>query len=274
MKKICTFFLFYIFLNIQTSVLAFEQIQINYPDKSANEQPTQTYYYKGTNSKALLVYLPGGTGSQQVALNIFALPFIDLSNKNNSKGHYDLATFISAKPLESTVLDRNWYNATYQMRSDKDHILRVESVMSYYKSKTKLPIILFGHSNGGISIEVVLDHLIKENKINLLSGIIVSESKDTQIDAILSILKKSELNLPIILLNHEKTRCYGVSFGYQQRQFEKFKEINKAATSIITIQGGQDSNNQPCYSGYHMFYLAHKEVLEKIESELDKIKFK
>lgn len=51
---------------------------------------------------------------------------------------------------------------------------------------------------------MVLDHLIKENKINLLSGIIVSESKDTQIDAILSILKKSELNLPIILLNHEK----------------------------------------------------------------------
>jgi len=268
-KKIFLFFFFF----FQTDLFAFEEMQINFPDKSANEAPTQTYYYKGSNSKALLVYLPGGVGTQQLALNVFALPFIDLSKKNNSKGHYDLVTFISAKPLESTVLDRNWYNATYQMRSDKDHILRVESVMNYYKQKTKLPIILFGHSNGGMSIEVVLNHLIKENKINLLNGILVSESKDTQIDAILSTLKKSEINLPIILLNHEKTRCYGVNFAYQQRQFEKFKEINKAQTSIITIQSGQDSSNQPCYSGYHMFYLAHKEVLEKVEFELDKIKF-
>lgn len=267
---IINFFLL-LFFSFQNVLFAFEQNIIQYPDKNSNESPTLTQHYKGTNSKALIIYLSGGTGMHTA--NAFLVPFIDLTQKNSSQGRYDLVNVVSPKPLESKILDRNWFNETYKMRSDKDHLLRIESIINYYKSKTKLPIILFGHSNGGMSIEAFLNYMIKENKTNLLNGILISESKEEILSSVISILKKPEINLPIILMNHKNTRCYGVNFNSQLREFEKYKEIKKSVASIITIESGEDSTSQPCYSGYHMFALAHKEVLEKIEIELDKIKF-
>ena len=272
MNKILFFFLF--FLNLHNICLSSEQIQIEYSDKSANQPATTTYYFKGTNSKALILFLPGGDGIMYSnGTDLFSLPFRLLTDKNFSQGKYDFASINSNKSLQ-TRKDRDWLNNVYQLRSEKDHILRVEDAINYYKSKTKLPIILFGHSNGGVSVEILLNHLIKENKINLISGIIVSETNDTAAREIRTILTKPEINLPSIFLIHRKTRCSSVNYNYQIGQFEKIAEEKKTLVSIITIEGGIDSPNDPCYSGYHMYYGADKEVLQKIEPELSKIKFK
>ena len=73
---------------------------------------------------------------------------------------------------------------------------------------------------------------------------------------------------------HKKTRCETVNYNYQISQFEKNIENNKSPVAIISIEGGIDLPSHPCYSGYHMYAGADKEVLEKIEIELNKIKFK
>lgn len=268
------FFVTFIFLNLQNISSAYEQIQIDYPDKSANLPATTTYYFKGVNSKALILFLPGGDGMMHGGgSDLFSMPFRSLADKNFSQGTYDFASINSNKSLQ-TRNDRDWLNNVYQLRSERDHILRVESAINYYKSKTKLPIILFGHSNGGVSVEIILNHLIKENKINLISGIIVSETNDTTAREIRTILTKPEINMPSIFIIHRKTRCSSVNYNYQIGQFEKVAEEKKGLVSIITIETGLDSSNHPCYSGYHMYYGADKEVLQKVEPELNKIKFK
>ena len=166
------FFVILIFLNLQNISSAYEQVQIDYPDKSANQPATSTYYFKGTNSKALILFLPGGDGVMiGGGMDAFSLPFRMLTDKSMSQGKYDFVSVNSNKSLQ-TRKDRDWLNNVYQLRSEKDHIIRVESVINYYKSKTKLPIILFGHSNGGVSVEILLNHLTKENKINTTTNLL------------------------------------------------------------------------------------------------------
>ena len=268
------FFVTFIFLNLQNISSAYEQVQIDYPDKSANQPTTSTYYFKGTNSKALILFLPGGDGVMiGGGMDAFSLPFRMLTDKSMSQGKYDFVSVNSNKSLQ-TRKDRDWLNNVYQLRSEKDHIIRVESVINYYKSKTKLPIILFGHSNGGVSVEILLNHLTKENKINTISGILISETNDTTAKEIRAIITKAEINLPTIIMLHKKTRCETVNYNYQISQFEKNIENHKSPIAIISIEGGIDLPSHPCYSGYHMYAGAEKEVLEKIEIELNKIKFK
>ena len=44
------FFVILIFLNLQNISSAYEQVQIDYPDKSSNQPATTTYFFKGANS--------------------------------------------------------------------------------------------------------------------------------------------------------------------------------------------------------------------------------
>ena len=140
--------LFLLFLNLQNICLGNEQIQIEYSDKLANQPATTTYYFKGTNSKALILNLPGGNGGPNAGSpnywhnNIF----IKLSDKNFSSGKYDYTIMPNPYPLEDS------YPIGQSLsRGKKDHLLRIESTINYLRQKTKLPIILMGNSAGGLS---------------------------------------------------------------------------------------------------------------------------
>jgi len=96
------FFVTFIFLNLQNISSAYEQVQIDYPDKSANQPATSTYYFKGTNSKALILFLPGGDGVMiGGGMDAFSLPFRMLTDKSMSQGKYDFVSVNSNKSLQT-----------------------------------------------------------------------------------------------------------------------------------------------------------------------------
>ena len=269
------FFVTFIFLNLQNISSAYEQIQIDYPDKSANQPATSTYYFKGANSKALIIYFAGGSGKiYRNCILPFTDPFIKLTEKNSSQDNYDFSCFHSDKILDTPGKWDNYHTMSYALRSEKEHILRIESAINFYKSKTNLPIILFGHSNGGVSVLTTLEHLIRENKLNLISGIIVAETNDRAATKLKDLYINQKINLPYIFMLHEKTRCKSVNYNNQVSEFKSIIDAKRAAANIITIQSGGDSTNDPCYSGYHMFEGAGEEVFEKVQNQLNKIKFK
>ena len=91
-------FLSFIFFSSQNILFSYEQIQIDYPDKSSNLSATTTYYFKGVNSKALIIYFPGGDGKVYRNCNLrFTDPFIKLTEKNSSDSTYDFVCFNSDK---------------------------------------------------------------------------------------------------------------------------------------------------------------------------------
>lgn len=269
------FFATFIFLNLQNISSAYEQIQIDYPDKSANQPATTTYYFKGANSKALIIYFAGGSGKIYRNCNLpFTDSFIKLTAKNSSQDSYDFLCFHSDKILDTPGKWDNYHTMSYILRSDKEHLQRIESVINFYKSKTNLPIILFGHSNGGVSVLTALENLNRENKLNLISGIIVAETNDRAATKLKDLYVYQKINLPYIFILHEKTRCKSVNYNNQVSEFKTIIDTKRAVANIITIQSGGDSINDPCYSGYHMFDGAGEEVFEKVQNQLNKIKFK
>ena len=269
------FFVILIFLNLQNISSAYELIQIDYPEKSANQPATTTYFFKGANSKALIIYFAGGSGKiYRNCILPFTDPFIKLTEKNSSQDNYDFSCFHSDKILDTPGKWDNYHTMSYALRSEKEHILRIESTINFYKSKTNLPIILFGHSNGGVSILTALEHLNRENKLNLVSGIIVAETNDRAATKLKDLYVYQKISLPYIFILHEKTRCKSVNYNNQVSEFKTIIDTKRAVANIITIQSGGDSTNDPCYSGYHMFEGAGEEVFEKVQNQLNKIKFK
>lgn len=147
-------------------------------------------------------------------------------------------------------------------RSNSDHLDRIESVVAFYKNKFNVPVWLFGHSDGSISVS---EYLNRSNDIkNPLAGAILSAGRDeTRIT--------NDWKTPALVLHHEKDACDVTTFGGAQRYFTRIKEKNTSSTEFATVVGGI-SSGAPCSTGYHMYEGAFDETLGLIENFIAKHK--
>lgn len=149
---------------------------------SCSADPSLTLYVPGKASKAVLIFIPGGDGDlglkklvavapppRQVGKSPFAQGLASLSDAELTSGKIDLVYLDSPSALSP--------NQRYpSARTAFDHMIRIESAIRYYKEKTGLPVWLMGHSNGGISLTEFFKYAKKNNKTELISGLIASES--------------------------------------------------------------------------------------------------
>lgn len=245
-------------------------VENSYKNQNKNNEPTITKYYKGTNSKLLIVFIAGGEGMfrfgpQKTEPTLtYYINLKKITDKNFTSGNYDLVLLDSPYSLGDGT-----FNQIRIQRASKDHLNRIEDVINFYKEKTKLPIILMGHSNGGVSVMEFIDYILKNNsKNNLLSGIIMSGARDEAN----KFLKSA--NIPIIFIHHKQDNCSGTTYYGALSAYERIKKQNVSA-SLITIEtGGPEGNLNPCNSGTHMYYGSNNEVPVKLDEELKKIFFK
>lgn len=138
--------------------------------------------------------------------------------------------------------------------------MRMESVAIYYKDKFKLPIWLMGHSNGAVSVTEFYKFLQKKNSETMVSGIIYSSARNG------AKFNSSTTNLPVLFLAHSKDGCSKSTNSYSQTVYNDLKEVDKAKVSYVLINGGASENDEPCRSGYHMFFKASDEVYKVIDN--------
>lgn len=268
MKK----FIFFFLILFNSNLVRAELIYIENLNKNSDKKldPTITKYYKGINSRALILFIPGGEGmfrfgpqKNEPTLAYYAM-LKKITEKNVTSGAYDLVLMDSPYSLGDGT-----FNQVSVMRGSDDHLNRIESVINFYREKTKLPIIIMGHSNGGVSVTEFTKKIIKDNsKNNLLSGIIMSAARDEA-----NLFLKPD-KLPVIFLHHKNDGCIGTTYKGAILAFDKLlKEKNNV--SFITIEsGGPEGNLNACNSGTHMYYGSFDEVPKKLETELNKISFK
>lgn len=204
------------------------------------EGETPTAYWSSPNSKAILIFMPGGDGS------------FNLAAKNPVKPSWILSKLYDASQ-KNPGLDLVFVDSTYSLgmrggniapRYSKDHLSRVLSVIQFYKEKTKKPLYLIGHSNGAISEAEFLNQSPENQKI--LAGIIFSGSRnETSLDG--------PLNLPILFLHHEDdANGRWTSYSNAESLYKKVKSLNQSATQFSTVHGG-DAGGDPSTSGHHMY---------------------
>lgn len=255
------FFCFFILFGNNAFSQKFSVDNIN---KDISPTYTETIYSKGTDSKALILFMPGG-GGQPGNRDNFINTLSFLTNKTKfSSGNYDLVLFISPKDLVGNVSELAWQN-----RNQSEHLMRIESVINFYKEKTKLPIILMGHSYGGISVQAFVKYIKENNKLNLLSGVIMSEAYNRAYDSLISV------NIPIIFIQHEQGRCISTSHYRAKTEFGRLEKTNKAPIAFISLKTGDAQwGKDTCFFGHHMYAGADEEFIGNLDLELNKIKFK
>jgi len=212
-----------------------EIIQVPGPDGE-----TTTAYWSSPNSKAVLIFMPGGDGSFNIA------------SRNPAKPSWVLSKLYDASQT-SPGLDLVFVDSPYSLgmrggniapRYSKDHLSRMLSVIQFYKDKTKKPIYLIGHSNGAISEAEFLNKSPDNQK--LLAGVIFSGSRnETSIDG--------PLNLPILFLHHEDdANGRWTSYSNAEGLYKKVKALNAGPTGFSTVHGGE-AGGDPSTSGHHMY---------------------
>jgi len=232
---------------------------------SCSSESSFTFYRKGKDPKALLIFIPGGDGylglkrlqnitPQPKEIGKSSLPqgLNSLSNPDLTSGKLDVVFLDSPSELSP---NQRWPAA----RTGVDHMIRIESAIRYYKEKTGLPVWLMGHSNGGISLTEFFKYAKKNNKTDLISGFIASGVRSES-------YFEAPISFPILFIHHEKDGCSDTLPKSSFANYEKVKAISKFPAEFMYVTGGSAESINPCISGTHMYNGANQEFAKYIEA--------
>ena len=216
-------------------------------------EPIMTMYYRGNSPKLLVIYLSGGWGkiglrsSTSAMIDPFSKMLIALTNPKLTSGKLDLVFMDSPNEL-------HWMS----QRDSADHLSRIMAVVQFYKKKTGLPIWLMGHSNGSLSLASFVGYLQQSNQIGAIDGLILSAPRnETQFS--------SPLTMPMLFLHHEEDGCVNTQPKFSLELYKKLIGFDKANLKYEPIVSGEYEINDPCTSGYHMYFNAEQEVLSAVQ---------
>jgi pimeloyl-ACP methyl ester carboxylesterase len=212
------------------------------PNSRYTNDPAYTLLYEVKNPQVTLIVIPGGdghlgfdattTGSTQQIVQMTK----NLADPQLTGLRINVVIYDNPYPMDPLRAGPGW-------RSADDHINRIANVVEYYNNKSKVPIILMGHSWGSVSVAAYLNRHYQSPYS--IGGAILSASKDS-ID-----LDKNQ-NIPILFLHHESDACRQSPFGSAKDLYEDTKKANKSQTQFQVVTGGQ-AGGQPCSNGYHMY---------------------
>jgi hypothetical protein len=217
-------------------------------------EPINTLYWQGSNSKALLLFIPGGNGTLGLKPGTTDKPYSfyqtlkSLTNPQMSMGQFDVV-----------LLDSPAFLLPLSLRASKDHMVRIETAIHFYRDKTHLPIWIMGHSNGGISISEFIKYLQAKDQMSLISGVIASGIRNES-------FFHPPLSTPLLFLHHQNDGCKNTQ---PFESFEKYKQVKtfaSQAVEYVQITSGEAENRDPCSSGFHMYFNAGPEVSKAIDA--------
>lgn len=222
-------------------------------------QPTNTLLREAPEARAILILIPGGEG--QIGLkpesrleadvrSALGRTLYNLTQPSITSGRTHVVMFDSpiALPMRPQIPERG----------TRDHMVRIESVVRFYKDRFKLPVWLMGHSNGGFSIAEFQKYLAGEKKDGLVAGYVFSAGRDISRFG-------PALDVPVLFMISANDACHSTTPAGNQGLFEKVKAANKAVTEFVLIQSSASDGGDPCTSGTHMYRAAPAEVAATLD---------
>jgi len=138
------------------------------------------------------------------------------------------------------------------LRGRKDHLTRVDEVVTFYKNKFKLPIWVFGHSMGS-STATYYANEIDQTKKNLTGIIIAGTIRTASLD--------DEVTLPVLAIHHQYDACAGTPVSASSRIIEG--RPKKLVSKLELIEGGI-TEGEVCQSfAFHGFNQTEAEFVKR-----------
>lgn len=227
-------------------------IPIEAPQKAflASKDPTMVMFMESEKpADVTLIYIPGGDGR---------LGFKE--GTVDPRGAFAVGIFKSlTRSGFNVVIVDDPRGIDFKIGySGDDRIDRIESVIKYYHSKLKTPLILFGHSHGSNAVMRFLNRSTEHH--SLIAGIVLSSSR-------IGINVEPEMKLPILFMHHIADACPNTTYQNEVNHFEQLK-ARKFNVSFVTIEGGEAQSGPACESGYHMYFKSYDKVIEAFQKFL------
>ncbi len=234
-------------------------VSVEFKDKGFlfSDAPTLNFVWAAKQARATLIFIPGGEGRLALSPDrsnlggFYAATLKPLSDDNLTSGAVNVVVFDSPVLLPSgTDYPRS--------RQSAEHLQRIESVARYFKERFGLPVWIMGHSNGAVSMTEFYKMLQKAQKENLVEGAIYSSARN-------GAAFNENTRLPILFLAHERDGCEKSQPAKSKAHFEQQSKSNPIQPEYLLIKGGEAQAQNPCTSGFHMFYGAGKEAYSAID---------
>lgn len=229
------------FLGMLLSSVAHSQVfDVLYKD----DAPTRTLLTPVKNAKAVVLLFPGGGG----VLNL-------QSDGSTTNGH----TFVRSKDLwaqygiDSVLVDTPYDlgSGMRNSRSIRDHQQRILNVVNYYKEKLNLPVWIFGHSMGTVSVSEFING--GKEKEKLIAGVIVAGTyRAASVD--------SDVSVPVLAIHHVDDGCASTPFSTSERIIES--RPKQFVSQFIRMDGGVSEGDVCGSRAYHGFNQKEPEFIK------------
>ena len=235
---------------------AFVKIRIPFHYGANRDAEVPTVFWAKPDSKAVLIFLPGGNGSFGLSAQPAPRPLWLLADLYQSgKPDLDLVYMDSEISLQGESGD------TYQRwapRREARHIEGIQATINYYRQKTGKPVFLLGHSNGSFSIAEFLSRA-PENPTRLAGLIFSGMRNETEV--------KQKLSIPVLVRHHRSDPNRWTTPGNAEKFFSTLKQNNASVTKLAWVEGGKDvPGGDPTHSGRHMYFEATPEAAITVRS--------
>ena len=210
-----------------------------------DDAPTRTLLISAQKAKAVVLLFPGGGG---------VLNLKDDGATNN------FHTFVRSKDLWAQYgIDAVLVDTPYDLgngrkgnsRSTRDHQQRMLNVVRYYKEKLNLPVWIFGHSMGTVSVTQFVNG--GKDQAKLIHGVIVAGTfRSASID--------SDVDMPVLAIHHIHDQCVSTPLSISEGIIKS--RAGKANSQLIQMDGGVSDGDVCGSKGYHGFNEKEPEFIK------------
>ena len=234
---------FFVALVLFITSSAYSQV-IDVPYK--DDAPTRTLLTPVKNAKAVVLLFPGGGG------------VLNLKDDGSTTNFH---TFVRSKDLWAQYgIDSVLVDTPYDLgggmrnsRSIRDHQQRILNVVNYYKEKLNLPVWIFGHSMGTVSVTEFVNG--GKEKEKLIAGVIVAGTyRSATID--------SDVKVPVLAVHHVDDGCASTPFATSERIIDSRPQ--QSNSKFIQIDGGISEGDVRGSKAYHGFNQRESELIRVV----------
>ena len=215
----------------------------------SEEAPTRTLLIEASKPRALVLLFPGGGGTAGISENGSIRSKHTFIRSISLWSHYVIDAVLVDTPYDLGDLRRG------NLRGRKDHLTRVDEVVTFYKNKFNLPIWIFGHSMGS-STATYYANEIDQTKKNLAGIIIAGTIHTASLD--------DEVTLPVLAIHHQYDACAGTPVSASSKIIEG--RSSNLVSKLELIEGGV-TEGEVCQSfAFHGFNQTEAEFVKRAAS--------
>lgn len=236
-----------IFKSITLFILSFLTISvgaqvIDVPYK--NDVPTRTLLIPTQSPKAVVLLFIGGHGM---------LKLKEDGSTNNSHTFTRSKALWSQYKIDAVLVDTPYSlgGGKNDIRPGNDHQQRILSVVNYYKEKLKVPVWIFGHSRGTISVSEFVNG--GEGRDKIIAGVIISGTIDT-------VSINSNVKSPVLAVHHKQDGCHITPYTVSEEIIKN--RPNSTTAKLVLIDGGITEGGVCANRAYHGFNQKEPELIK------------